>query len=155
MVETTQATPAPTSARTPWHLWAVGLVSLFWNGFGAYDYLMTHIRGDAYLTGMGMTEAQVAYYHAMPSWTLAAWAIGVWGSVAGSVLLLLRRGWALHAFAASLAALVASLVYTFVLSDGAQTMGSGQGAIRYVVITAACLFFVWYAWAMGRKGVLR
>ena len=24
---------------TPWHLWVVGVVSLLWNGFGAYDFL--------------------------------------------------------------------------------------------------------------------
>ena len=32
------------AARTPAHLWIVGILSLLWNGFGAYDYLMTRMR---------------------------------------------------------------------------------------------------------------
>ena len=140
--------------RTPWHLWVVGGLSLLWNAYGAYDYFMSHVGGDDYMRGMNMTEAQIAYYHAMPAWTTAAWAVGVWGSVLGSVLLLLRRRWALHAFVASIAGLLVSMVYTLLLSDGGAMMGP-QGAIMYVVITAACVFFVWYAWAMSRKGVLR
>lgn len=149
----TQATETKT-ARTPLHLWVVGVLSLLWNAYGAYDYLMTQTGGDAYLRSMKMTETQIAYFHTMPTWTHGAWAIGVWGAIAGSVLLLLRREWALHAFVASLAGLAASLVYTFLLSDGGELMGP-QASVMYVVITAACLVFVWYAWAMKKKGVLR
>ena len=29
------------SAKAPVHLWVVGLLSLVWNGFGAYDYFMS------------------------------------------------------------------------------------------------------------------
>jgi hypothetical protein len=39
----------------------------------------------------------------MPAWMTGVWAIGVWGALAGSVLLLLRSKWAVHVFAASLA----------------------------------------------------
>jgi hypothetical protein len=143
-----------TTTRTPWHLWVVGGLSLAWNAYGAYDYLMTQTGGDAYLRSMNMTEPQIAYFLAMPMWTHGAWAIGVWGAIGGSVLLLLRRKWALHAFVASLAGLLASLVYTFLLSDGGELMGQ-QASVMYVVITAACLFFVWYAWVVTKKGVLR
>ena len=30
------------SARAPAHLWIVGILSLLWNAFGCYDYLMTN-----------------------------------------------------------------------------------------------------------------
>src|SRR3712207_1087839 len=100
---TAQADRLPAS-RTPWHLWLVGVLSLLWNGFGAYDYLMTNTQGDAYLRSMGLTEAQMAYYDAMPAWMTAVWAIGVWGATLGSVLLLLRRRWAVPVFTASLVA---------------------------------------------------
>jgi hypothetical protein len=143
-----------TRTRTPWHLWVVGGLSALWNSYGGYDYVMSHIGGDRYLTGMGMTGPQIAFFHAMPAWTTAAWAVGVWGALLGSALLLLRLKWALHAFAASLAGLLASLVHTYLLSNGAELMGP-QSVIMYAVITGACLFFVRYAWTMTRKGVLR
>ena len=37
------------STRTPAHLWIVGILSLLWNGFGCYDYLMTRMRNTDYL----------------------------------------------------------------------------------------------------------
>jgi hypothetical protein len=142
------------SARTPWHLWAVGVIGLFWNGFGCFDYSMTQFRGETYLREFGMTQAQIDYYYAMPTWMHAVWAIGVWGGLAGVVLLLLRRAWALPVLIISLAAYVLSLIYTFGMSNGAE-VGADDGWIMHVVILAGCLFFVWYAWAMKNRGVLR
>jgi hypothetical protein len=143
-----------TAARTPIHLWVVGAIGVLWNGFGAYDYVMSHIGGEAYLRAFGMTDPQIAYFNAMPAWMTAAWAVGVWGAALGTVLLLLRSRWALHCFAASLAGLLLSLVHTHLLSEGGRVMGM-QGAIMNLVITAGCVFFLWYAFAMTRRGLLR
>ena len=146
-------TDTASSGRPPWHLWVVGVLGIPWNGFGCFDYLMTQTRGDAWLTDMGMTEAQMAYFHAMPAWTHAAWAIGVWGGLLGSVLLLLRLRWAFHVFVASFLGWAAGAVYAFALSDGLEAMG--QMWPMQIVIGAACVFFVWYAWTMTKRGVLR
>jgi hypothetical protein len=141
-------------ARAPWHLWAVGGLGVLWNAYGCYDFSMTQIGGEDYLRAYGMTDAQIDYFNAMPVWMTGAWAVGVWGAMAGSVLLLLRRKWAFPVFVASLAAFVLSLVYTYLLTNGAEIAGD-QGLILNGVILTACLFFAWYAWAMSRKGVLR
>lgn len=144
----------PQAMRTPWHLWAVGIVGVLWNGFGCYDYVMSKTAGEAYLRAMGLDEAMIAYFNAMPLWMTAAWAIGVWGALAGAVLLLLRSKWAVAVFAASLIAYVVSLVYTYLLSEGGSIMPDGMWMMQ-VVILAACVFFTWYALAMRKTGVLR
>ena len=28
--------------RTPWHVWLVGVLSLLWNAYGGYDFIMTN-----------------------------------------------------------------------------------------------------------------
>ncbi|MDP2117244.1 MAG: hypothetical protein Q8J71_07610 [Brevundimonas sp.] len=142
------------TVKTPWHLWVVGIIALLWNGYGCVDYTMTQLQGDAWLQSMKMTEAQIAYFNAMPAWTHGAWAIGVWGGLLGSVLLLLRMKWAFHFFVASLLGLVASLIYQYGMSNGME-VGGTSSVVMYGVILAACLFFIWYAWTMGRKRVLR
>jgi len=149
----TDATPAKSSG-TPWHLWVVGVVAVLWNAYGGYDYVMTQTGGPEYLRSLGMNDAAVAYFDAMPAWMTAVWAIGVWGAVLGSILLLLRLKWALHAFIASLAAFVMSLVYTYALSNGAE-VAPPEAAYMNVVILAGCLFFVWYAWFATKRGLLR
>jgi hypothetical protein len=140
--------------RTPWHFWVIAVVALLWNGFGAYDYIMSQTAGDAYLTSMGMTAPQIDYLKAMPAWMTGVWALGVWGAMAGAVLMLLRSRWAVAAFAASLVGLLISLFYTHVLSNGYEVMGQ-QSVIMNAVITAGALFFVWYSRRMAKQGVLR
>lgn len=141
------------TARAPWHLWVVGVLALLWNGFGGYDYLMTNFQGEAYMASMGMTQAQMDYYAAMPAWMTAAWALGVWGGVAGATLLLLRMKLAVWAFAVSLLGMLISWIYTFT-SNGMEVAGAA-GLIMSAVITVVCLFLVSYARMMATKGVLR
>ena len=140
-------------ARTPWHLWVVGVLAAMWNGFGCFDYVMTQTRRDEWFVQMGMTEAQLTYFNAMPAWTHAAWAIGVWGGLLGALLLLLRKKLAAPVFVVSFLGWLAGAVYAFVLSDGIEAMGPMWP--MQIVIGAACIFFIWYAWTMGKKGVLR
>ena len=37
------------AARTPAHVWIVGVLSLLWGCFGAYDYTMTRMRNTDYI----------------------------------------------------------------------------------------------------------
>lgn len=140
--------------RTPWHLWLVGVVAVLFNAIGVFDFVMSMAQGPAYMASAGMTPAQIAHYQDMPIWMTADWAIGVFGALLGSVLILLRNKLAWPVLAVSLAAFLLSLVYTYVLTDGGKIMGQ-QVAITSAVIAALLAFFIWYAWAMTRRGVLR
>jgi hypothetical protein len=139
-------------SRTPVHLWIVGILALLWNSFGAFDYLATQLELEFYMSAF--SEEQLAYFYAFPSWAVAAWAFGVWGSVAGSVGLLLRKKWAVWAFAISLAGMAVSSIYTMLLTDGIKLMGPGAVAMS-LVIWALAIFLLVYAWAMAKRGVLR
>ena len=139
------------TTSTPWHLWAVGLIGLLWNGYGGYDYVMTQTNNAAYLAQF--TPEQRAYFDSFPMWMEVVWAVGVWGAVLGSVLLLLRSKWAFHAFLASLIAFAASVVYGQT-SGGAAVMGT-TGMVFSAAIFLLGLGFVMYSRMMTRKGVLR
>ena len=139
------------TTATPWHLWAVGMLALLWNGFGGYDYVMTQTNNAAYLAQF--TAEQRAYFDSYPMWMEADWAIGVWGGVLGAVLLLLRSKWAFHAFLASLIAFAVSVVYGQ-MSEGAALMGT-TGVIFSAAIFLLGLAFVMYSRMMTRKRVLR
>lgn len=149
---------APKS-KAPWHLWVVGIVSLLWNGFGAYDYLMSKTENRAYLeasfapAGVSVEDG-IAYMNAMPLWANIAWGLGVWGAGAGSAFLLLRSRFAVHAFGASLAGLVLGMVHQLSLPMPGMT----ESAIPLVftaVITIVTLLLIWYARRQTARGVLR
>lgn len=141
------------TVKTPWHLWLVGVIGLLWNGFGATDFAMTVTMRDDWLRMMKMTDAQIAYMDSFPGWMYLVWFAGTWGAIIGAVLLLLRSRWAVHAFIVSLIGFLLSLVYSYLLSDASEVMGGME--VMNVVILAGCLFFLWYAWTMKKRGVLR
>lgn len=138
-------------ARTPVQFWIVGVVSLLWNSFGAFDYSMSHLKGEAYYRAAGMSEAQIALMATYPSWMHAVWAIGVWGSFAGAILLLLRSRWSVAAFSISLLGVIGNLAYTAMTPAVAQAMGVAMP----LLILAICLLLLGYARAMANRGVLR
>ncbi len=145
--------------RAPWHLWVIGVVSLIWNGGGAYDYLMTQTRNMDYLASgaetMGVpVEVVVDYYTGFPAWADAFWAVGVWGAVAGSILLLLRSRFAVHAFVANLIGLIGTSAYTF----GTKMPEGLASPFAYIFSAAIAIFtllLIWYAHRMTKAGVLR
>ena len=142
------------TTSTPWHLWAVGVVSLLWNGFGAYLYLMTRMQGAEFLSSMGATQASIDWQASMPAWMNALWAIGVWGGVLGAVLLLTRMKWAMHAFLASLLAVLVSFVASLTMFDGMEIYTTPE-LIQTAVVTFLAIGFLLYSRSMAKRGVLR
>ena len=144
-------TPA---AKTPWHLWTVGVLSLLWNAMGALDFTMTQLNVTAYLKGM--TPAQLEYIHGFPFWAVFVWGLGTWGSFLGSVFVLLRNSCAVKLFGASIVGALLTNLYSYGLSDGMKVMQNGAGAVIFsvVICVIAVLLFI-YAKAMRKSGVLR
>lgn len=148
----TESTGGTTHPRTPTHLWIVGILSLLWNAMGAFDYLATQLKLDFYMSQF--TEQQLTYFYGFPAWAVAGWAFGVWGAIAGSVGLLLRKRWALWAFLVSLAGMVISSIYTFGMTSGADMMSTGEMVFSAVIWLVGILLAV-YAWRQAKAGVLR
>jgi hypothetical protein len=141
------------STRTPWHLWVVGIFALLWSGMGAMDYVLTQTRNEAYLGQF--TAEQLAFFLGIPAWTVATWAIAVWGGVLGALLLLLRRRLAVWVFLASLLGMVVTTFQNYVLSNGLEVVGDAFSLAFTAVIFLLSLGFFLYARAMQRKEILR
>ena len=140
------------TAKTPVHLWIVGIVTLLWNAMGAYDYLATQLKLESYMSQF--TAEQLDYFYGFPAWMVAAWAIAIWASLFGSLSLLLRKAWAVWLFAAAIAGMAVSTVYNFVLSNGLEIIGT-TGAVFTAVIWVIALLVFFYARAMAGRRVLR
>lgn len=147
-------TETGTSAKTPWHLWLVGAVAFLWNAVGAVDFTMTQLKSEAYLAAF--TPEQREFFFNFPLWSVIGWGMGTWGGFIGSLMLLLRRGFAVKLFGASLLGIVITNLYSYVLSDLTKVMKSGPGAMVFsAVIFVIGVLLLLYARAMTKRGVLR
>lgn len=145
-------------AKAPLHLWIVGILAVLWNGFGCYDYVMTKTKGAPYIQSMMPTvdaNAVMDYINSFPLWASTAWALGVWGGLIGSLMLLARHRWAVLALGLSLLGAVVGIGYQIIRPAPIADMHSGANAyMPYVVLAIAVGLFL-YARAMRTKGVLK
>ena len=144
---------ADTGRATPMHLWLIGLLSLLWNCFGAVDYTMTKTHNAAYLSKV--PAEMMAYVESVPVWFTVFWALGVWGAVAGSVLLLMRNRLAVPVFAVSLLGLAVTTLYQHAINPAPAEMRDGMMFGITALIWAIAIALLLYARAMARQGVLR
>lgn len=139
--------------RTPWHLWLVGIVSLLWNAAGALDYVMTQFRFEPYVSQF--TPEQRNYIENFPAWVEGSWALAVWLSILGSLLLLARSRFAGTALGLALIFITATSVHSFGLAEVPMNEIAGPAALSFsllVILVAAGLWI--YARSMRRRGVL-
>ena len=139
--------------RTPAHLWIIGVLALLWSAGGCFDYWMTETANQTYLGKMPADT--VAYINSLPKWLTAFWALGVWGGLAGSILLLMRNRYAVWAYGLSLIGAIVGLGYQMFMTQQPASMKTGAMAVMPWVIIVLCAFLFWYAWTMEKKGVLR
>jgi hypothetical protein len=142
------------AVKTPWHLWVVGGLSLLWNLFPAVDFTLTNLQNEFWLSQYN--DAQRAFFLATPLWANIGWALGGFGSFAGSLLLLLRSRHAPTAFIVSAAGL--AIVSYYQLVQNGDRMKQLLGDIPLystIIIWVVLLALLFYARAMKAKGVLR
>ncbi|MDE1918545.1 MAG: hypothetical protein KGJ57_03185 [Sphingomonadales bacterium] len=141
---------APWSAPAPRWFWLVVGLCCLWNLLGAADYTLTNLRVAPYMAQM--PPAMIRFIEQLPYWVVGAWALGVWGSVVGSLLMLMRVRHAAIAYALSFAGAVGALTWEY--AHGAQQAGGGFAPMAALLLVAI-LFQLWFSRQMFWRGVLR
>lgn len=144
-------------SKTPRHLWIVGIASLLWNLIGVSDYSFAKMQSDWYMKDVGQfTADQIAWFYGFPLWASAGWALGVWGSLVGSLLLLARSRHATTAFLVSIVGLALMTIYQFALNADRFIALFGPGPMYFtIVIWAVVVALFLYARRQAAMGILR
>jgi lysylphosphatidylglycerol synthetase-like protein (DUF2156 family) len=121
------------------------------SGMGAFDYVMTVTKNEAYLSQV--PQETLDYYYSFPGWMFILWAVGSFGGLIGAVLLLLRKASAVGFLLASVVAGVLSTVCMFAFSGGLEVTGKAALIVAIVFLVVGALF-VFYARRMRDKGVI-
>lgn len=120
----------------------LAVLALLWNAVGALDFTMTQTRNPSYLADF--PPEMMAYLDSLPGWVHAAWGVGVWGGVAGALLMLIGRRAAAWPYAASLVASALVFVQNHLLTQPPAGMG-GTGAMLFslLIVVLAGVQWVW------------
>lgn len=126
--------------RAPTWMMAAALGGIAWNIFGAVQFAGSVTATEATLIASGLTPEQAAVMTSYPVWMTLAFAVGVFGGLAGSVLLFLRRAVATPILLASLVAYVGLWVGDAIYGVF-DAMGASQVAILTTVVAIAAALY--------------
>ncbi|MGQ3099912.1 MAG: hypothetical protein ACT6Q5_00585 [Sphingopyxis solisilvae] len=145
------------AGKTPWHIWLVGILAVLWNLIAVTDYTFAKMKSDWYMSEVSQfTAEQIAWFGNFPLWANVGWALGVWGSFAGSLLLLARNRHAVTSFIISALGLAVMTFYQFGLKKDEFLGLFGPGPMYFTIVIWAILIALFlYARAQAAKGVLR
>jgi hypothetical protein len=133
--------------------WVVAVLALLWNGFGAYDMVMTVTHDPAYLEQF--PPEMIAMIDAFPEWRRLLWIVGVFMGVIGAVLMLVRMAMAERVFWATVVFMVIGFVgYDLPFGNGVQGYGVSGVIFSFVIIGLQAAFALYARWA-ARHGLLR
>ena len=123
------------TTRSPLWLTAASLGGIAWNLFGAVQFAGSATATEASLIAAGLTVEQAAVMTGYPVWMTLAFAVGVFGGLVGSVLLLLRHRGAMPVLGVSLAAYVALWI-----GDAVHGVFAAMGTPQVVFLTTVVEF---------------
>lgn len=135
----------------PASFWIIGATALVWNLIGLVFYF-SHVTmtPDAL---EGFSEAQQDFFTSTPTWATSAYAIAVTAGVLASLLMLLRKAWAVAMFMLSLLGVVVQQFHAFGLANAVEIWGT-EGLVLPALVLIISVALVWYSRNAAAKGWL-
>lgn len=142
-------TPSKPSAA----FWIISVLALLWNLMGVMAYIAQVTMTPEALQALPLEEQQL--FTDIPTWATAAFAIAVWGSFLGCILLLVRRKLAIRVFMVAFAGILVQMVHSLFISKSIEVYGPGYGATMPIMIFLIGAFLIWYSRKAASLGWLR
>ena len=131
--------------------WVIGIIALIWNSMGVDGYINQVYKTDRFKSMY--TEEQLEIIFNVPSWVTSAFAIAVFSSVLGCILLLLRKKLAKTFFLVGLLAVIVQTTYNLFMNPGKEMYGAMEYSML-IMIPVFSIFLVWYTKKCESNGIL-
>jgi len=133
--------------------WIIAILGLLWNAYGVSAYLLTAYKVES--VREVFTEEQLALVDATPSWLIGAFAIAVFSGFLGSILLLLRRKFAIFLFGISLLCVLIKMITEWFTTAKIEVFGTVEGIVLPLTIIVVAIFLYFYSKGAKQRGWLK
>jgi len=132
--------------------WIIGVIALIWNSIGAFMYLSYSFMTEELLKIFPVEQQEL--YSNVPSWEIAAWAVGVWFGLLASICLLIKKKWAYPLFLISFLGVIVSTVYNLFISGATEILDVFNAWILPILIFVLAIYFIQHSKKSIAKGWL-
>ncbi len=131
-----------TTTKPATWFWVVSAIALVWNLMGVMAYIaQVTMSPEALQT---LPENERILMESVPMWVTSAFAIAVWGSTLGSILLLLRKKIATPVLILSFVGILVQMYYNLFMSKSMEVYGPGGLAMPIMVLLFGA-FLIWFS----------
>ncbi len=131
-----------TTTKPATWFWVVSVIALVWNLMGVMAYIMQVTMSPEAL--QALPENERTLIESVPTWATAAFAIAVWGSTMGSILLLMSKKLATVILIVSFVGILVQMYYNLFMSKSLEVYGPGGLAMPVMVLVFG-LFLIWFS----------
>jgi hypothetical protein len=131
-----------TTTKPATWFWVVTGIALVWNLMGVMAYIVQVTMSPEAL--QALPENERTLLESVPAWATSAFAIAVWGSTLGSILLLMRKKIATPVFILSFAGILVQMYYNLFMSKSMEVYGPGGLAMPIMVLVFG-VFLIWFS----------
>jgi hypothetical protein len=133
--------------------WIVAGLAVVWMLFGVLAFIMDPLTDEATLAEM--SQAQRELFLARPTWLFVVYGVAVFTGLAGAIGLLLRRAWAVSAFAVSLLFVIVQFIYVLFVMDAIGRIGAAEALPFPILIFVVGAGLLWLSVVARKRGWLR
>ena len=130
--------------KPPITFWVITIIGFIWNLMGVDAYLQQAYRTERFQEMYKNTPQFLEIINNLPSWYTAVFAIAVFISTLGCLLLLLRKKMATQVFLVALIAVVIQTLYNLFMNEGRAHYETFQ-YVMLIMIPLFSLFLYSYA----------
>lgn len=133
--------------------WIIGVLLLIWGAIGASMYVLEMTMSDAdYIKTFGDEANEIRPL--IPAWSIAGYAVGVWFGLLGSLLLLLRKRFAVPAYIISFLGALIGWGWYVITPKASAMMSTNGGWYMMALVIFLCLFSIWWSRKKAADGTL-
>jgi len=132
--------------------WVLAIFFLFFNAIGLFFYYMQMTMTEEILVA-NFTPEQQEFMLNIPVWATSAYALAVNPGVLASIVLLLRKAWAVPLYIFSFVCVLVQDLDAFLLSDGIGVWGT-SGLYLPITVILVCIAEIWYSRKARADGII-